>query len=116
VLVVDDEPMLLTLMGRALREVGYEVQLATSGLQALQLVATLAQPDLLITDLRMEPIDGPDLARLIAEEHPTLPVLFVSGYHQDLQHRSLPGPLLPKPFSPEQLLQAVEALLTHARL
>jgi two-component system, cell cycle sensor histidine kinase and response regulator CckA len=105
--------MLLALMERALCGAGYEVHSATNGLDALRLVARLpTKPDVLITDLCMEPIDGPNLARLVAEGHPRLPILFVGGYHEDLQRHPLPGPLLPKPFSPEQLVRAVEDLLT----
>ena len=64
VLVVDDEPILLRLMERALTEAGYLVQGASNGLRALELVGSSpCPPDILVTDLRMEPLNGFDLAR-----------------------------------------------------
>ncbi len=112
VLVVDDEPGVLRLMERVLMSEGYQVHSASGGLQALELVAGLpSPPDVLVTDLRMDPIDGADLARLIRERPPVPRVLFVSGYPSDPSLRQLPGPLLKKPFGPDQLAQAVAQLL-----
>ena len=64
VLVVDDEPILLRLMERALTEAGYLVQGASNGLRALELMGSSPSPaDILVTDPRMEPLNGFDLAR-----------------------------------------------------
>ena len=70
-------------------------------------------PDVLVTDLRMDPVDGADLARLAHEIHPDLPVVFISGYFQDIEERRLPGPLVRKPFRAEDLLGAIETLLAR---
>jgi two-component system, response regulator FlrC len=67
----------------------------------------------LVTDIRMEPIDGVSLARLISGRWPGTPILFVSGFGDVDQYGSLRGPLLPKPFSPAQFLQAVQRLMTN---
>jgi two-component system cell cycle sensor histidine kinase/response regulator CckA len=110
VLVVDDEPVVLRLMARALGSAGYEVHAATNGLQALEVVSTLpVPPAILVTDLRMEPIDGASLARLVAHLQPGTRILFVSGW--DADHLVLNVPLLRKPFSPGQLVEAVQDLL-----
>jgi len=109
VLVVDDEPMVLHLMERALIEAGYRVQGASNGLRALELAGTLSvPPDVLVTDLRMESLNGADLARLVTAKHPNTRVLLVSGY--DPEHTDLTGPFLRKPFSPQELVHAVEQL------
>jgi CheY-like chemotaxis protein len=100
VLVVDDEPMVLGLMvERTLVSAGYQVVSASNGLRALELAAGLpTAPPVLVTDLRMEPIGGFDLAKLVASRWPATRVLFVSGY--DPEHTELPGPFLRKPFAP----------------
>jgi CheY-like chemotaxis protein len=66
VLVVDDEPMVLRLMVRILSHTGFEVHAAADALRALEVAAHMPKPaDVLVTDLRMGPVDGADLAKLI---------------------------------------------------
>jgi CheY-like chemotaxis protein len=66
VLVVDDEPMVMRLMERTFASAGFLVLAASSGEEALALAeASPAPPAVLVTDVRMHPIDGPELARLI---------------------------------------------------
>lgn len=115
VLVVDDEPMLLRMMERVLASAGYEVHAAPDGLRALDLATSLpVPPTLMVSDVRMDPINGPDLARLMLRASPGTRVLFVSGYPADPDYGPLIGPLLQKPFSPDQLVQAVAQLLASA--
>jgi DNA-binding NtrC family response regulator len=110
VLVVDDEPILLRLMERALTEAGYLVQGASNGLRALELIGSSPCPaDILVTDLRMEPLNGFDLARIVTARHPHTRVLLISAY--DADHTEPPWPFLRKPFSPEALVRAVEQRL-----
>ncbi|MBA3259470.1 MAG: response regulator [Gemmatimonadales bacterium] len=112
VLVVDDEPMVLRLMQRALASGGYQVHAAADGLSALALASELPNPPAaVVTDLRMEPIDGASLARLVRTLWPGTRLLFVSGYGPPDDFGDLPGPLLPKPFDSQQLLAAVRGLL-----
>jgi CheY-like chemotaxis protein len=116
VLVVDDEPMILRMMERALALAGYEVHPASNGLRALELATSLPVPPvLMVSDVRMAPIDGPDLARLLLRASPSMLVLFVSGYPSDPDHPLLSGPVLKKPFSPSQLAEAVAELLASVR-
>jgi CheY-like chemotaxis protein len=113
---VDDEPVVLHLMVRTLTDAGYTVQGASGALQALDLLSRLPTPPAaLITDIRMDPIDGAGLARVLLHQHPNLPVLFVSGFGPGDQYRDLPGPLLKKPFQGEQLIDAVTGLLLRER-
>lgn len=107
VLLVDDEPMVLRLMERALNDAGFDVLSASNGLRALELAGSM-QPAVLVTDIRMEPIDGVSLAKLVLHHWPQTLVLFVSGYDPD--HAPLRGPLLRKPFSPVQLVDSVRQL------
>ncbi len=115
-LVVDDEPVVLHLMMRTLTDAGYSVHGASGALQALDLLGRLPTPPAaLVTDVRMDPIDGAGLARLLLHQRPGLPVLFVSGLGPNDQYRDLPGPLLKKPFLAEQLIDAVTGLLVRQR-
>jgi CheY-like chemotaxis protein len=109
VVVVDDEPQLRQLMGAAL-EGHYRVLLAEDGARALRLfggegVESIAA---VVTDIRMPGMDGLALAAAIRERGIEIPILFVSGYAVIGQ---APGPTLPKPFSPDDLLAAVQQLL-----
>ncbi len=101
VLVVDDEPSVLRLMQRALVSAGYQVIAATDGLSALALATELPSPPAaLVTDLRMEPIDGASLGRLVKALWPGTRLLFVSGYGPPADFGNLPGPCFPSPSVP----------------
>lgn len=115
VLVVDDEPAVLRLMERALASANYQVHAVPDGLRAIEAFGRLpVPPAVMVTDLRMEPIDGADLGRLVASQWPSTRILFVTGFLEDSDSRRLAGPLLHKPFSPEQLVEAVKRLLQPA--
>jgi two-component system cell cycle sensor histidine kinase/response regulator CckA len=112
ILLVDDEPIVLTLMGRALTGAGYGVLSATNGIAALELAATaLPRVDALVTDIQMPQMGGEVLAAALRQTDPNLPILFVSGFNRG-PAPSLPGPFLAKPFTPDQLVSAVGLLLT----
>ncbi len=116
VLLVEDEPMVRRVVGRALRDSGYVVEEAANGQEALDwLAASGASADLVITDLVMPEMGGRELATRLAERFPRLPVLFTSGYTDNeavrrelVQERR---PFLQKPLAPETLLRAVRDLL-----
>jgi len=116
VLVVEDEPVLLRVAVRSLERHGYRVLGATSGEQALALAAT--EPvDLLVTDVIMPGIDGPQLATRLRARWPGLPVLFVSGYSADKLEptKSLGGTrFLAKPYRADDLAGAVVDTLQAA--
>jgi DNA-binding NtrC family response regulator len=78
-LLVDDEPLILAAVGRALRRSGYEVATAENVHVAL---AQLSESpfDLVLTDLRMPVLDGTALLRTIRARHPGLPVVVMTGY------------------------------------
>jgi CheY-like chemotaxis protein len=113
---VDDEPVVLHLMVRTLKDAGYAVHAAPGALQALDIFSRFPTPPAaLVTDIRMDPIDGAGLARVLLHQCPGLPVLFVSGFGPGDQYGDLPGPLLKKPFHTEQLVDAVVGLLARPR-
>jgi CheY-like chemotaxis protein len=113
VLAVDDEPLLLRVLSRMLEGAGYRVLTAASAMEALDLlVSSQPAPDLVVSDVRMDPVDGGSLAILIRHLWPEVPVMLMSGYAGSVDFA---GPFLSKPFTAEQLLAAVEALVRSPR-
>lgn len=116
VLAVEDEPALRLLLVNSLRRLGYHVLAAQDAHQALQLWQQHRdQIDLVITDMVMPGgVNGQELAARLRQDRPQLKVIFSSGYSQELFHEGLerlPGPFLPKPFTPSKLAQAVRTCL-----
>jgi len=120
VLVADDEADLRDVMRRSLELQEFEVVTADNGLDAVE--AFLADPkqvDLVVLDVLMPHLDGVAAARRIREVRPDLPIIFITGYDRnairkhgidELDHSTI----ITKPFSMEELLQAVHALLQSA--
>jgi len=120
VLVVDDEPSVLAVTARILRDAGYVAVEAPSAREALRLLEQGDPPiSLVLTDVVMPETDGRVLGLLIAERHQGLPVAYMSAYAaDDVLHRGSPGPNLPflrKPFSAEALVALVHQLLAAQR-
>jgi len=115
VLVVEDDRHIRKLLTAVLGDNGYEVLIAENGAVALELVENNGcAVDLLLTDVVMPGIGGPELAERLAAMNPGLKVLFMSGYSEEIVSSRLAtegGMLLEKPFSLPALLQRVgEAL------
>jgi CheY-like chemotaxis protein len=116
VLIVDDEPMLLGLMARTLREHGFAVLAAPHGAAALSQLEALGRPaELLVTDLQMPGLSGDVLAERALTRGLARHVLFISGYDRERRAAGRPGPLLTKPFSPAVFYDAVDSLM-HFRV
>ncbi|HIG65928.1 MAG TPA: response regulator [Methyloprofundus sp.] len=79
ILLVDDDPSLLELLSLRFTAVGLTVITAGSGIEALSLIPQ-CYPDLIITDLRMDEMDGVQLSRLIQQNYPTLPIIIISAH------------------------------------
>jgi len=116
ILLVDDETALLDLMAAYLTRFGYEVRCCSAAHEALALFAEHPSSyALLIADVQMPGLAGPELAARARELNPEVHVLLTSGY--SLEQIPLPSGhsratrLLQKPFSPSQLSEAVQALL-----
>ena len=110
ILLVDDDPDLLKLIGLRLSAAGYRVKTAESGEAALAQIA-INRPAVVVTDLRMPGIDGMQLFEQINAQHPTLPVIILTA------HGTIPDAVaatqrgvfgfLTKPFDPQELLKKV---------
>lgn len=120
VLVVEDEPAVRRLVSGTLAEAGYRVLTAQNGDEALRVAREAEVPiDLLLTDVVMPLIGGTELAQRLRRSHPTLPVIFMSGYPGNFDETILSSEsaeFLAKPFSSHQLLAKVGQTLARAVL
>jgi len=118
ILLVEDEPQVRALAERTLRELGYRVLSAASGLEGLAVEASYAGPiDLVVSDVVMPLMSGPQMVAELKRRRPELLALLVSGYaYESTDGGNLPPGthFLAKPFSPEDLTHRVRALLDQA--
>ena len=112
VLVVEDEEAIRRMICRVLRKLGFDITEAGDGEQALQLAQRLPSLDLLITDVAMPTMNGPELVDRLRPLVPRLRVVYISGYtfeHLDITKLdSSSERFLRKPFTPEQLQSVVD--------
>ena len=113
VLLVEDDPMLRSILAEALADEGLVVLTAATGEEALAIASPLdGQLSLVVTDVLLPIMDGLELADQLASLSAPPPVLFISGIKVE---RTLPGPLLAKPFGPTAFLEEVDRLITAVR-
>lgn len=118
VLLVDDEASIRTGLSIVLSRRGYVVETCAEGLPALVEIRTAhhgGRPyQSVVLDVHLPDIDGLQLLRSIKASYPDTPVLVISGYGNELVHRTVeetPGSrFLGKPFAPNELLEALEHL------
>jgi two-component system, cell cycle sensor histidine kinase and response regulator CckA len=118
VLLADDDPQIRAFLQASLRARQYLVDLASDGVEALDVVERLGGTvNLLITDIKMPRMDGVSLARAVAQILPRLPVLFISGWADPLEEPEWQKPqyaFLRKPFLPKALVSCIEELLARS--
>ncbi|WP_181298170.1 MHYT domain-containing protein [Pseudomonas sp. Q2-TVG4-2] len=105
ILVVDDDPLVLTNTAELLEDLGHRVTSADGGEAALSILRQSAF-DILITDQMMPGMTGTQLAEIVNAEKPDLPVLLVSGY-AELTEEARPLHTLAKPFTQHSLSVAI---------
>lgn len=118
-LLVEDEEAVRSFAARALSMRGYNVLEATSGTDALEVVAAHdGGIDLVISDVMMPEMDGPTMLTHLRDSLPNVKVIFISGYAEDAFEKNLGEgetfTFLPKPFSLKQLAATVKDVLAAA--
>ncbi len=121
ILVADDEPVVLTLTKVILRNYGYNVLVAKNGEEALIVHRQARLVDLVLTDVIMPQMTGPELIHELKQEWKDLRCVFMSGYdHEYIQRHGVEDlgcDYLRKPFTPEALLKKIRQTLDqHTRV
>ena len=115
VLVVEDDPLIQTLIDEALRDGGYEPAIVASGEEAVMLLQGNRQHcRALVSDINLKgTIDGWDVARQAREIDPSFPIVYMTGAAaEQWASQGVPNSiLLTKPFAPAQLVTAISQLL-----
>jgi PAS domain S-box-containing protein len=120
VLVVEDEPAVLEMAARVLERAGNRVHRAADGRQALDILESLGDEiEVVLADVVMPRMSGPELAERIAESRPDLPVVFMSGYTEQMisTQAVLSGEvvLIEKPFTAGRLIGTIGAAVKARR-
>jgi two-component system, cell cycle sensor histidine kinase and response regulator CckA len=114
ILIVEDEDMVRAVAERALVRQGYVVETACDGEEGVALFADGKRYDLIISDVVMPNMDGPAMARALRSLYGNIKILFMSGYAEEQLRQSINLDnvfFLPKPFSVQQIAEAVRDAL-----
>jgi putative nucleotidyltransferase with HDIG domain len=120
ILVVDDEEPIREIISSMLNAAGYKTRQACSGMEALAVLNSTGEFELMLSDLMMAELDGIALLERSKEKYPDMPVIMVTAVH-DISValaaiRNGAYDYLLKPFEREQLLAMVRRALEHRRL
>jgi CheY-like chemotaxis protein len=121
ILLVEDEEMVRNLTREVLESGCYKVLEAARGAQALGICEQYPdQIHLVLTDVVLPQMSGPEMALALADRHPEIPVLYISGYADDaIVHHGILDPgthFVEKPFTPELLLRKIRQILDLQQL
>ena len=118
VLVADDEAHILNVLSYKLQNAGFEVISACDGQEALEL-ARSEHPDLLLVDYQMPGLNGLEVCMQLRDgpEAQRIPAIMLTARGLDVDQDELDragiSVIMPKPFSPREVLSCVEELLSH---
>ncbi len=119
ILVVDDEPSIVTLLKFNLEQAGYSVLTAEDGRTGLDM-AMNEKPDLMVLDLMLPGMDGMDVCKTLRQEKVNLPILMLTA--KDDEFDKILGlelgadDYLTKPFSPREVVARVKAILRRSQI
>jgi PAS domain S-box-containing protein len=118
VLVVEDEPVVRSLVVEVLEDLGYRTLEAADGPEGLKLLQSRRRIDLLITDVGLPGLNGRQLADAAREKRPDLKVLFITGYAENATLAAgflEPGmQMITKPFAVDALAQKIRSIIKEA--
>jgi signal transduction histidine kinase/CheY-like chemotaxis protein len=114
ILLVDDEELVRTGTAEMLGDLGYDVVQAASGAEALRLLRSGCEPDILVTDYLMPGMNGVDLIENATAIAPTVRPMLITGYSDIAAGRGANLPRLQKPFRQGELARRVAELLTRS--
>ena len=107
ILLVDDDAELRLSVDRQLEETGCDVVIASTGEEAMRLLAGQLRIDVLLTALRLPDIDGRELAWAVSRKRPFVRVAYIGLHRPDEPLDPVEAPFLTKPFTVSALAEAV---------
>jgi signal transduction histidine kinase/CheY-like chemotaxis protein len=114
VLVIDDQPDVARVIAALLEKRGHGVSVVCDPLEALRTWSAIsAEIDLVVCDIAMAGMRGPELVQRMAEQGVARPVLFITGYSEEAAGAVLDHPVLTKPFTPAALDSAIRDALAR---
>ena len=122
ILVVDDEPSIVDMLTTLLQTDGHDVVSALGGIKAKEILATedSGHFDIILSDIRMNPINGMEILQLAREQHPTTSVVMLTAYGQvetAIEALQLGAfDYISKPFKVDKLLGVIHRALEARRL
>lgn len=117
ILIIDDDPVLLAMVGDILKEAGFKVSTADCGIYSNNIIYSSNPPDLIILDVIMPLMSGVKKAKLLKQREKSahIPIILMSSKEEEelkgLAEEAMANDYLHKPFSAEQLLEKTRALL-----
>jgi two-component system OmpR family response regulator len=117
ILVVDDEPNIADLLSAALTFEGYDVGVAGTGAEALEMVRTY-RPNLVMLDVMLPDVDGNEVCRRLRQQGEQMPIVFLTARdttEDKVEGLAMGDDYVTKPFSIEELMARVGAILRRAR-
>ncbi|GLK90283.1 response regulator [Pseudomonas turukhanskensis] len=110
VMLIDDDHDVRRVVSDMLEVLGHQVREAESGLAGLKLI-DVQLPDIVLLDFAMPHLNGAEVAKLLKEKHPDLPLIFISGFSDSAQLQAAVGSgatVLRKPFTIDRLSEMLE--------
>jgi len=114
ILLVDNEPLIRAVLAEVLRQSGFDVRTASSGVEAVEM-ARQTPPSLVLMDVQMPGLSGWDTLERLHETMRALPVLLMSGadFHDEALRRGAAG-FISKPYRPVDVVRDVREVLDRA--
>jgi DNA-binding response OmpR family regulator len=116
ILVIEDDPNVLSMMEKHLASEGYAVLTAADGMEGLKKLGSETY-DLVITDIVMPYVSGVGLVSVIKEKQPHIPVIAITGYGKEPEAAAMEKKadiVLTKPFMMSVLKEHIMQLLVHS--
>jgi signal transduction histidine kinase len=116
IIVVDDDPLILSSTAAMLEDLGHVVLEAGSAARALEMLRADAKVDFVLTDYAMPAMTGAELAEVVRRQWPWMPVVLASGYADLRETENLPRRRLGKPFSQADLARCIASVLEDRKI
>jgi CheY-like chemotaxis protein len=116
IMVVDDDPLILSSAAAMLEDLGHVVIEASSAASALEILCVDREVDVVLTDYAMPAMTGAELAEIVRRQWPWMPIILASGYADLQETGNLPRHRLAKPFKQAELALCIASVLEDRKV